>query len=489
MNKMINDHLKWQNITNTIDVKGIGIKDCSFVHKFLTINPNLTKLKEVDLSHNLIDKHHVSELCYLIEMEGNSIERLKINDNNLGSDGLQHVCSSMVCNKSILYLNIENNNVEDASYKVLYSLFQKNKVISELRYSLTDKENQNKREKFAELLRGEDAPEDLNEWLECHQNEEHSHAELNWKQKVCLPLWCWKSFIHDKHEAFRFKYDTEKLNTLEEKMGKITFLLYLNSFIYYIIMFVCPFVFVNECGFGLSLVSHMIYGLYSISTIVLELAMVLWIQNKLKSKQLLKFNKWHVVELFMGQIARFDTYLDVCFLSMLWQCSQWNLAVPVGLLIVIYIMYPLYSMYKLSGYGQSDENEFKHTQPVIERCCKLSFIRENMLLATVLDSFCIINNTKICKKTITFGRTMGIWTLLTQDGPQYLIHLLFMFFIHTDISHSDVTVITSLIVSSFAIQISIFNIIMCTPNEFNPIVLQVELERRQKQNQKRKDRE
>ena len=117
-------------------------------------------------------------------------------------------------------------------------------------------------------------------WLEKHQDQNSNH-KLSWKQKICLPIWCWKSFIHDKHEAFRFKYDTEKLNQLEENMGHITFWLYLNSFIYYVIMFICPFVFVNECGAGINLLSHVVYSMYSISTIVLELAMVFWIQKKL----------------------------------------------------------------------------------------------------------------------------------------------------------------------------------------------------------------
>lgn len=104
-----------------------------------------------------------------------------------------------------------------------------------------------------------------------------------------------------------------------------------------------------------------------------------------------------------------------------------------------------------------------------------------MLLATVLDSFCINNNIEICKRPVPFGRIMGIWTLATQDGPQYLIHLLFMFVIPTDISHTELTVLMSLIVSTFAMQISIFNCIMCSPNEFDPILLQMEFKRRKKE--------
>ena len=102
-----------------------------------------------------------------------------------------------------------------------------------------------------------------------------------------------------------------------------------------------------------------------------------------------------------------------------------------------------------------------------------------MLLATVLDSFCISNNTDICGKPVTFGRTMGYWTVATQDGPQYLIHLLFIFVLHSGIDHAGATVIMSLVVSTFAIQISVFNCIMCAPNEFDPMVVKLEFKVRE----------
>lgn len=117
--------------------------------------------------------------------------------------------------------------------------------------------------------------------IDLYLNEEdeadlQSH-KLTWKQKLCLPLWCWKSFIHDKHEAFRFKFSTHELTGLEKQMGRIQMFLYVNSFIYYIIMFVCPFLFVNDCGKGLNYISHIIYAVYSLATIILETYSVLWI--------------------------------------------------------------------------------------------------------------------------------------------------------------------------------------------------------------------
>ena len=167
----------------------------------------------------------------------------------------------------------------------------------------------------------------------------------------------------------------------------------------------------------------------------------------------------------MGQVARFDTYLDMCFLVLLFQCSEWILVIPIGSLILINISYPIYQLIKLSTLKQS----FDHAMPRIERNCDICFVRENMLIATVLDSFCIDNNTEICKKPYHFGRVQAIWTLATQDGPQMLIHLLFLFLVQNEISHADTTVVMSIIVSSFAIMISVFNIVMCSQNEFDPI--------------------
>lgn len=165
----------------------------------------------------------------------------------------------------------------------------------------------------------------------------------------------------------------------------------------------------------------------------------------------------------------------MCFFVLLYQCQEWYLVIPIGSLIVIYVSYPIYSLIKLWSLKQT----FDHAMPRIERNCDICFVRENMLMATVLDSFCIDNHTEICKKPYHFGRVQAIWTLATQDGPQMLIHLLFMFLVQNDISHADTTVIMSIIVSSFAIGISIFNIIMCSQNEFDPILLMIELKKRQ----------
>ena len=83
-------------------------------------------------------------------------------------------------------------------------------------------------------------------------------------------------------------------------MPAMTKVLYINSFIYYIIMFICPFFFVNPCGKGMNSTSHIIYLLYSVMTFFFEIFSVLRIQKKIDNKDILEFNKWHFVELIMG---------------------------------------------------------------------------------------------------------------------------------------------------------------------------------------------
>ena len=90
---------------------------------------------------------------------------------------------------------------------------------------------------------------------------------------------CWKSFMHDKHEAFRFKYCPDALNVIEnEFMTPMTRNFYFNSGIYYIIMFCAPMIWANECGAGLDPTTHYVYAGYSLFTIIFELCAIWRIQ-------------------------------------------------------------------------------------------------------------------------------------------------------------------------------------------------------------------
>ena len=88
-------------------------------------------------------------------------------------------------------------------------MLYRNETIMSIKYSVANEENIKRLEKFNSLshLSVDEIEEQLKESHELHG--------LKCWQKVCLPIWCWKSFIHDKHEAFRFKYDTQALKVIE----------------------------------------------------------------------------------------------------------------------------------------------------------------------------------------------------------------------------------------------------------------------------------
>jgi len=68
----------------------------------------------------------------------------------------------------------------------------------------------------------------------------------------------------------------------------------------------------------------------------------------------------------------------------------------------------------------------------MESACFVSFIRETMLLATVLDSFCINNSFYFGARPLVFGKLMGFFSFFTQDFPQLTIHVFFKLVIISD---------------------------------------------------------
>ena len=202
-------------------------------------------------------------------------------------------------------------------------------------------------------------------------------------------------------------------------------------------------------------------------------------------KDILDFNLWHGTELVMGQVAHFDTYLDMCFLSLVLKCEMWGLVIPVTCFIILMQSYPIVTILSLCRVNKN----LAHTQPYLERNCHLSFIRENMLLATVLDRFAINNTLNIRGKAVAYGKFNGGWTFMCQDLPQFSIHLFFLFFMHdpdSTLLHADYVVKLSLCISFFAFSISLFNFTMFKPNEFNPMMIEKQLAQRRKKTSEEK---
>lgn len=214
-NKSIKKHIKSQDMrSGNLTLRSQKLQGIGFLNKFLHQNINLKNLKIIDLGDNNLGKENALELCHMIEMKGTAFQKLILSNNRINSKALQHICSALVSNETILELDISHNQIDDESYKVLYSLLQKNTKINTITYSLTNEKNIKKQERFQELKDQHMSLDEIEDKLKF--DNENEHQEMSLFQKLCLPLRCWNSFIHDKHEAFRFKYATKQLNTLDE---------------------------------------------------------------------------------------------------------------------------------------------------------------------------------------------------------------------------------------------------------------------------------
>lgn len=172
--------------------------------------------------------------------------------------------------------------------------------------------------------------------------------------------------MHDKHAAFAFKYDTVLLKAVEnEIMENVGTILYINVLMYYFIMFFCPFFFVQECGYGLHSNAHTLYLFYAITNVAIESIIVFWIQSRIQNKAILKFNKWHFIELVFGTLGKLDTYLDMCILSLFLQCREWHFVGPIAFFILAALVYPIF---RLSTLYKVDKT-LSHTLPHMERNC------------------------------------------------------------------------------------------------------------------------
>ena len=169
------------------------------------------------------------------------------------------------------------------------------------------------------------------------------------------------------------------------------------------------------------------------------------------------------------------------------------------------LIFPIFMLIKMA---KMKKTHLEHTMPYMESNNFLSFLRENMLLATVIDAFCI-NNTKSFFKTyrkgkgvhVVFGRLMGALSFFLQDFPQFTIHACFKIYPYVG-SYDDPNVkalhklikgeallLISMVVSGLAVLISLFNMLMCVENEFDPVLLERALQQRRTELEERKAEE
>ena len=156
-------------------------------------------------------------------------------------------------------------------------LMYNNRNISDILYTCRDEDNK---------VAHEDIQLKRQNSLYLSINEHMHHEEYKWWHYATILPWIWKSFIHAKHEAFAFKYDPEIMRHLEQnEMQQITIMMYFWSTMYYLILFVLPFVFKKHyCGGLFYYELYICYGAYAILNAIWEVYIVLRIQNVIRKK-------------------------------------------------------------------------------------------------------------------------------------------------------------------------------------------------------------
>ena len=70
------------------------------------------------------------------------------------------------------------------------------------------------RKKFEDKENPQDPKAMANFLAEAADDEEHE-VEIKCWHYIVFPVWIWKTFIHAKHEAFRFKYFCDSIKEVE----------------------------------------------------------------------------------------------------------------------------------------------------------------------------------------------------------------------------------------------------------------------------------
>ena len=106
-------------------------------------------LQDLNLSGNKLGNHGAKDVAEMID-ENSTIQRLKLKDCGIGSQGLQQIVSALCKegNDNLESLDIRGNFVPDKHLKMLLVLMYKNRNIQEIQYTLINPENEARKEEY-----------------------------------------------------------------------------------------------------------------------------------------------------------------------------------------------------------------------------------------------------------------------------------------------------------------------------------------------------
>ena len=121
--KAIAGSLDRAKYVNKLILRNTGLTDQQGISIIRSMDKGL--IRHLDISYNPQLTHRFyNELIEILAEQGNVIERLEIEGNKIGDRLLHELVEAMIQSKSIVYLNVNNNNISDAGARDLAMLIQ-----------------------------------------------------------------------------------------------------------------------------------------------------------------------------------------------------------------------------------------------------------------------------------------------------------------------------------------------------------------------------
>jgi len=202
----------------SLNLKNQSLSNIAFVTKYVNEHQKILRL---NLSHNNLGNKSMEDLSHLLSNKNCPVQVLDLSHNKISTKGLQTLCSALTHNKSIHKLNIEKNQIPLSSMKTLLIMLYHNENIYEIKYdggdhpSLQEFKAQLDAGNFKDLAKLQRSSTSILKELSKKDRESKKKKDTAAKKVCKVAFWPVLTFYHSKHDAFKFKYDTEALNMLE----------------------------------------------------------------------------------------------------------------------------------------------------------------------------------------------------------------------------------------------------------------------------------
>ena len=460
------------------------------------LDKNLT-LKELDISNTIFLEEEGNELCIFLDEilnnNYNSLEIINISENCVGEIGNKVICNTLKTNKNIYFINNHWQKIRnELAHQVLESLVrhykkqEENIEVNELlkhlnfsngkldddfciyfshhiqEYTYLESLNISENKKITLIgLKFIYVYLKYNIRLKKIYFKEYSHdSALN--NGIAISIIHWSKYTHYDYRilkifqkiayaiffkmqiiANRFQYNESFDKFFASINDYWIFLLFFVNFIlqFFLALFLPIYYVSDKCGGGQDWNSHIIYGVYLGITLCFEFCFLVASRKKIISNLYEKDLKREVIvndalNLVGGVFLRFDTYTDVCFLTIAYQCNTdkifWASLIVVIVKVIVKSVQNLRTLHKLLKRIRK-----KQKMDCLNLYAKLCCFQAMPLSNDILDRYCPGNAKRIhhvlCKK-LNHSIYLNVFILdsllkfALEDIPQTILQSLFLFY-------------------------------------------------------------